>query len=123
MFDFSPKIQIYNQKKQKTSHTDQQDSSEGLQKLSLSDNKSQQKRVTFSDENHQKQPETIRNFFMMDQQNSQQEQKPNFLVGGDIGYDEIEEKDIFPPQDEVNGSMLTKQLSDAALIDKRRRLR
>lgn len=50
-----------------------------------------------------------------------QEQKPNFLVGGDNGYDEVEEKDIFPPL-EMNGGLM-KQFSDAALVDKRRRLR
>lgn len=44
-----------------------------------------------------------------------QEQKANFMVGGDI--EEMEEKDEFPSQE------ITRQLSDAALIDKRRRLR
>ena len=103
--------------------TDQQDSelSENLEKLGV-DSKSQ-KRVTFSDELHLlNKPDTHRHFFMMDSNlNNTPEQKPNFLVGGDNGYDEIEEKDIFPPED-MTGS-LAKQLSDAALIDKRRRLR
>lgn len=49
------------------------------------------------------------------------EEKPNFLVGGEgeDGFEEIEEKDEFPLQ---NG-ILVKQPSDAALLDKRRRLR
>lgn len=46
-----------------------------------------------------------------------EEQKPNFLVGGgDI--DENEEQDEFPPSQNIS-----RQLSDAALIDRRRRLR
>lgn len=104
--------------------TDQQDSalSENHEKLGV-DCKIQ-KRVTFSDELHllSKAPDTHRHFFMMESNPGSSEQKPNFLVGGDEnGYDEIEEKDIFPPED-MTGS-LAKQLSDAALIDKRRRLR
>lgn len=45
--------------------------------------------------------------------------KPSFLMGGE---DEVEDTDEFPSG---NASLagLTKQLSDAALIDKRRRLR
>jgi hypothetical protein len=43
------------------------------------------------------------------------EQKANFMVGGDA--EENEEKDEFPVQE------ISRQLSDAALIDKRRRLR
>lgn len=78
-----------------------------------------QKHVTFSeDENNSNKEnnsaETVRNFFMMESSTS--EQKPNFMVGGDL--EEIEEKDEFPPPRGI-----TKQLSDAALIDKRRRLR
>lgn len=105
--------------------TDQQKSelSENLEKSGI-DCKIQ-KRVTFSDELHllSKPPDTHRHFFMMESNTGSSEQKPNFLVGGDNGYDEdmIEEKDIFPPED-MTGS-LAKQLSDAALIDKRRRLR
>lgn len=44
-----------------------------------------------------------------------QEQKPNFMVGGDI--EETEEKDEFPTE------QISRQLSEAALVDKRRRLR
>ncbi|CAG9801571.1 unnamed protein product [Chironomus riparius] len=105
------------------SNSDQQDSelSENLEKLGVESKI--QKRVTFSDELHllSKPPDTHRHFFMMESSTGSSEQKPNFLVGGDNGYDEIEEKDIFPPED-ITGS-LAKQLSDAALIDKRRRLR
>lgn len=43
------------------------------------------------------------------------DQKANFMVGGDL--EDSEEKDEFPPQG------ITRQISDAALIDKRRRLR
>ena len=104
--------------------SDQPDSelSENLEKLGVESKI--QKRVTFSDELHllSKPPDTHRHFFMMESSTGSSEQKPNFLVGGDNGYDEIEEKeDIFPPED-MTGS-LAKQLSDAALIDKRRRLR
>jgi hypothetical protein len=60
--------------------------------------------------------ETVRNFFMME--NSMQEQKANFMVGGDL--EETEEKDEFPTQ---QNTTIMKQLSDAALMDKRRRLR
>lgn len=49
------------------------------------------------------------------------EEKPNFLVGGEDGFDDVEEKDQFPAV-MMNGG-LTKQLSDAALLDKRKRLR
>lgn len=54
---------------------------------------------------------------------STQEKKPNFLVGGDNGYDEAEteEKDVFPTN--ISNGSIPKQLSDAGLIDKRRRLR
>lgn len=48
--------------------------------------------------------------------------KPSFLMGGEDNEDEIEDKDEFPVGNSSN-SGLTKQLSDAALIDKRRRLR
>lgn len=50
-----------------------------------------------------------------------EEGKPNFLMGGEDGFEDIEEKDEFPSNMSSGG--LTKQLSDAALIDKRRRLR
>lgn len=88
------------------------------QQNSECDNKVQ-KHVTFSedDNNSNKEnsaAETVRNFFMME--SSTPEQKPNFMVGGDL--EEIEEKDEFPPP-----LGITKQISDAALIDKRRRLR
>lgn len=77
-----------------------------------------QKHVTFSEDdnnsNKENSAETVRNFFMME--SSTTEQKANFMVGGDL--EEIEEKDEFPPP-----RIITKQLSDAALIDKRRRLR
>lgn len=49
---------------------------------------------------------------------SKEETKPNFLMGGEDGYEDIEEKDELSSMD-----VITKQLSDAALIDKRRRLR
>lgn len=77
------------------------------------------RRVTFNEGGENKEegkPETIRNFYMMD--SSQGEGKPNFMMGGEDGF---EEKDEFPPA-VVNGG-LSKQLSDASLIDKRRRLR
>lgn len=51
-----------------------------------------------------------------------EEGKPNFMMGGEDGFEDFEEKDEFPAG-VGNGGMLTKQLSDAALIDKRRRLR
>lgn len=55
---------------------------------------------------------------------TKEEGKPNFMMGGEDGFDDIEEKDEFPAGMSMsNGGMLTKQLSDAALIDKRRRLR
>lgn len=79
------------------------------------------KHVTFSEGEEHKEgskPETIRNFYMME--TSTEEGKPNFLMGGEDGFEDIEEKDEFPST--VNGG-LTKQLSDVALIDKRRRLR
>lgn len=60
--------------------------------------------------------ETVRNFYMME---ASKEEKPNFVMGGEDGFEDVEEKDEFPT---TNG-VLTKQLSDAALIDKRRRLR
>lgn len=53
---------------------------------------------------------------------TKEEGKPNFMMGGEDGFEEIEEKDEFPSS-LSNGGLLTKQLSDAALIDKRRRLR
>jgi hypothetical protein len=43
------------------------------------------------------------------------------LVGDEDGFEEIEEKDEFPSS--MSNGSLTKQLSDAALMDKRRRLR
>lgn len=52
---------------------------------------------------------------------SKEEGKPNFLMGGEDGFEDVEEKDEFPGP-VVNGG-LTKQLSDAALMDKRKRLR
>lgn len=55
---------------------------------------------------------------MMDK--AKEEAKPNFLVGEDED-EEIEDKDEFPSG--MSNGVLTKQLSDAALIDKRRRLR
>lgn len=82
---------------------------------SLSDDKVA-KHVTFSEEDSSK-SETIRNFYMME--TAKEEVKPNFLLGED---EDIEEKDEFPSSMN-NGGMLQKQLSDAALIDKRRRLR
>lgn len=48
---------------------------------------------------------------------TKEEGKPNFLMGGED--EDVEDKDEFPCS---NGGMI-KQLSDAALIDKRRRLR
>jgi hypothetical protein len=69
------------------------------------------KHVTFS------KAETIRNFYMMEA--TKEEAKPNFLLGED---EDIEDKDEFP-SGMSNGGMLQKQLSDAALMDKRRRLR
>lgn len=74
-----------------------------------------EKRVTFSEDEDNK-AATIRNFYMMDA--SKEETKPNFLMGGEDGYEDIEEKDELSSMD-----VITKQLSDAALIDKRRRLR
>lgn len=53
---------------------------------------------------------------------TKEEGKPNFMMGGEDGFEEIEEKDEFP-SGMSNGGMPTKQLSDAALIEKRRRLR
>lgn len=82
---------------------------------SLSDDKVA-KHVTFSEEDNNK-SETIRNFYMME--TVKEEAKPNFLLGED---EDVEEKDEFPAGI-INGGMLQKQLSDAALIDKRRRLR
>lgn len=90
-------------------HLDQQESPE-------SDSSSKvQKHVTFSESNDcieskEKKLET-QSVFPMDTQ----EQKANFMVGGDL--EEVEEKDEFPTQE------ISRQLSDAALIDKRRRLR
>ena len=52
---------------------------------------------------------------------SKEEGKPNFMMGGEDGFEDIEEKDEFPTV-MINGG-LTKQLSDASLIDKRKRLR
>lgn len=80
-----------------------------------------QKHVTFEENDDEsaadgKGAKTVRNFFMME--NSMQEQKANFMVGGDL--EETEEKDEFPTQ---QNSTIIKQLSDAALMDKRRRLR
>lgn len=77
--------------------------------------------MTFSEDNNGNREEnnlttlteTVRNFFMME--NSTQEQKANFMVGGDL--DETEEKDEFPPR------VMTKQLTEIAINDKRRRLR
>lgn len=85
------------------------------QKATESDNKVQ-KHVTFSennDESVENNADGPRNFFIME--SPTQEQKPNFMVGGDL--EETEEKDEFPVQE------ISRQLSDAALIDKRRRLR
>lgn len=48
--------------------------------------------------------------------------KPSFLMGGEDNEDEIEDKDEFPVGNS-SGAGLAKQLSEAALIDKRRRLR
>jgi len=83
------------------------------------------KGVTFSgEENNQIVDEkpnsaatTQRNFYMMNSTGS--EERPNFLVGDEDAADS-EEKDAFPSM--ANGT-LTKQLSDAALMEKRRRLR
>lgn len=84
-----------------------------------SDNNKVQKHVTFSEDENiidiKSTASTVRNFFMME--SSTPEQKPNFMVGGDIDLEETEEKDEFPPRG------ITKQISDAGLIDKRRRLR
>lgn len=49
---------------------------------------------------------------------AKEEVKPNFLLGED---EDVEEKDEFPSS--MENGVLQKQLSDAALIDKRRRLR
>lgn len=49
---------------------------------------------------------------------AKEEVKPNFLLGED---EDIEDKDEFPAN--ISNGVLQKQLSDAALIDKRRRLR
>lgn len=77
------------------------------------------KHVTFSedDDRIENKAETIRNFYMME--TTKEESKPNFLVGGEDSFEDVEEKDEFPSSMNV----LTKQMSDAALIDKRRRLR
>lgn len=90
------------------------------QKSTESDSSKVQKHVTFSENKDEtielkgNKSEAPRNFFMMET-TATQEPKANFMVGGDI--EEIEEKDVFPPQ------QISRQLSDAALIDKRRRLR
>ncbi|KAG5679406.1 hypothetical protein PVAND_008974 [Polypedilum vanderplanki] len=120
--------------------TSNQQNTESLESTRKSPSSSKpQKHVTFSDVNltqeAQQQPgEIIRNFYMMESQEddqnkpqqideqNQQPAKPNFLVGGDHCYDEIEEKDEFPPRREMNGS-IPKTFSDATIIDKRRRLR
>lgn len=52
---------------------------------------------------------------------SKEEGKPNFLMGGEDNYDDVEEKDEFPAG--ISNGALNKQQSDQALIDKRRRLR
>lgn len=79
------------------------------------------KKVTFNEEkNTETNSETIRNFYMME--TAKEEGKLNFMMGGEEDFDDVEEKDKFPASSS-NGGMLTKQLSDAALIDKRRRLR
>jgi hypothetical protein len=79
------------------------------------------KKVTFQEdgESTDSKSETERKFYMMEA--AKEEAKPNFLVGDEDGFEEIEEKDEFP-SGMTNGG-LTKQLSDAALMDKRRRLR
>jgi len=80
-----------------------------------------EKRVSFGDVETilggSSKEETVRNFYMME---STSEEKPNFLMGGE----EVEDKDEFPTENSTttNGG-LQKQLSDAMLIDKRRRLR
>jgi hypothetical protein len=82
------------------------------------------KHVTFSEEGGDKsenKAETIRNFYMMEK--PKEEGKPNFLVGGEDGFEDVEEKDLFPSNMSNGMSQLTKQLSDAALLEKRRRLR
>lgn len=50
---------------------------------------------------------------------SKEEGKPNFLMGGED--DDVEEKDEFPIS--ISNGALNKQLSDQALLEKRRRLR
>lgn len=52
---------------------------------------------------------------------TKEEGKPNFMMGGEDTFEEIEDKDEFPTV--INNGGLAKQMSDAALIDKRRRLR
>ena len=74
------------------------------------------KHVTFDEEDNSK-SETIRNFYMME--TPKEEVKPNFLLGED---EDVEEKEDEFPSSMANG-VLQKQLSDAALMDKRRRLR
>jgi hypothetical protein len=73
------------------------------------------KRVTFEEEDSSK-AETIRNFYMME--TAKEDVKPNFMLGED---EDVEEKDEFPTT--MGNGGLQKQLSDAALMDKRRRLR
>lgn len=99
----------------------------------LSKEKQQKKTVKFSEDSKKPEDkqETNRNFYMMDHPSSAEvrpnlsvpssEVRPNFLVGCEDGNEDVEEKDVFP-QGMVTG-MLTKQLSNADLIDKRRRLR
>jgi hypothetical protein len=79
------------------------------------------KKVTFCEDGDliDNSSETDRNFYMMEA--AKEEVKPNFLVGDEDGFEEIEEKDEFPSG--ISNGALNKQLSDAALIDKRRRLR
>lgn len=48
--------------------------------------------------------------------------KPSFLMGGEDNDIDVEDMDEFPTGNSSNIG-LAKQLSDAALIDKRRRLR